>query len=200
MKDYCWDHLLEVYKSHVKQNFEVLEIGASTKNKTADLSRYCKHIIGVEYLTERLPKDFGNVNYIQGDWQELTKKIRPESIDLAISSHVIEHIPNDLKALNELYAVLKPNSFAIFNTPNRKRLPRKIIEIFTSERKFPYWEHIREYIESDLIELISKSKFKKYEINPLVLGVHTGKFNFFLKKVPRHFRGLANFWEVTLYK
>lgn len=200
MKDYCWNHLLTTYKKLVKPNFIVLEIGSSTKYKTKDLSKYCKKIIGIEFLKERIPKDFDKVSYLQGDWQKLTKKIKPNSIDMAISSHVIEHISNDLNALNELYTVLKPNSCAIINTPNRKRLIRRIIEIFTSEKQFPYLEHVREYTETDLIELISKSKFTKYKITPLVFGIHAGNIRLCFKKVPAKFRDLANFWEIILYK
>jgi ubiquinone/menaquinone biosynthesis C-methylase UbiE len=200
MKNYDWNHLLETYKKIVKLNFAVLEIGASTTNRTNDLAKYCQKIIGIEYFSERLPQDHNNIYYKLGDWQKLTKIIPPNSIDLAISSHVIEHIPDDVKALNELYIVLKPNSCAILNTPNRRRLTRQVIELFTGERKFPYWEHVREYTEEDLIKLISKSNFKKYQIIPVVFGIHGGTFKIYLKNVPKYFRKLSNFWEIILQK
>jgi radical SAM superfamily enzyme YgiQ (UPF0313 family) len=197
---YDWEHLIEGYKKIVKKNDIVLEIGASTPKRTEELSKYCKKVVGVEYFKERLPKSHNNIIYILEDWQKLTNSIAKNSIDLAVSSHVIEHVPDDLKALNELYDVLKPNSQAIITTPNRQRLTRRVIELFTGKRKFPYWEHIREYIEPDLIKLISKSKFKKYKITPLVFGVLSGRYQLFFKKVPKIFRKLANFWEINLYK
>jgi ubiquinone/menaquinone biosynthesis C-methylase UbiE len=200
MKNYDWDHLLEKYKKLVKLNFTVLEIGASTINRTNDLAKYCQKVIGIEYFNERLPQSHDNIYYKLGDWQKLTKIIPPNSIDLAVSSHVIEHISDDIKALNELYIVLKPKSFAILNTPNRKRLTRQVIELFTGERKFPYWEHVREYTEEDLIKLISKSNFKKYQIVPVVFGIHGGNFKIYLKNVPKHFRKFSNFWEIVLQK
>jgi len=200
MKSYDWVHLIKTYKNLVRPNFIVLEIGASTIDRTNEIAKYCQKLVGVEYLNERLLKNHNNIHYQLGDWQKLTKIIPQNSIDLAVSSHTIEHIPNDVKALNELYSVLKPNSYAILNTPNRKRLVRQIIELFTKERRFPYWEHIREYTEDDLIKLIKKTKFKEYKITPVCFGIHGGNINFYLKKVPKHFRKFSNFWEIVLKK
>src|SRR5450756_3245946 len=50
------------------------------------------------------------------------------------------------------------------NTPNRKRLVRAIVGIFSGERKFPWWEHLREYTEEDLLHLLGASLFTKYKI------------------------------------
>lgn len=200
MKDYDWQHLLKTYKSLVKPEFTVLEIGASNKNRTQDLGRFCKKIIGIEYQKDRLPKNQKNIAYQLGDWQKLNQIIKPNSIDLAVSSHTLEHIPNDLLALDQLNLVLKPNGYAIITTPNRKRLIRSIIEIFTPERKFPYWEHIREYTELDLIKLIKKTKFKKFKIIPTVFGFHLWKIRLCSTSVPNIFRKYANCWEITLQK
>lgn len=200
MKDYDWNHLLATYKRKVKPNFIVLEIGASNTNRTKDLSKFCKKLIGVEYFDKRLPIKNKNIKYILGDWQKLDKILKPNSIDLAISSHTIEHIPNDIEALNQLYQVLKPNKYAIITTPNRKRLARSIIETFTPERQFPYWEHIREYTESDLTSLIKKTNFKKYKITPVVIGFHFWKIRLCQTKVPKIFRKYANSWEILLQK
>jgi len=41
------------------------------------------------------------------------------SFDIIVSSEVIEHIPNPLDAIDELYRVLKPGGTLILSTPNR---------------------------------------------------------------------------------
>lgn len=200
---YDWIHILDFYKRVVREQDTVLEIGASNKNRTIDLSKHCKKLIGVEYFPERTLEDFNNIKYINGDWQKLTDFIPKNSIDVAVSSHVIEHVKDDLTAINQLYTVLKPGGTAIINTPNRRRLTRKTIELFTGERKFPYWEHVREYIEDDLIELILNSKFKdNFEILPVVFGLHGGPiFIFiFIEKPPKKIRHLSNFWQIHLFK
>jgi len=198
---YDWIHILDSYIKFVKRNHIVLELGASNKARTLDLSKHCKKVIGIEYSPERTPKSFKNIKYITGNWQKLTEFIPKESIDIAISSHVIEHVSDDLKAVNELYAVLKPGGIAIMNTPNRKRLTRAIIELFTGERKFPHWEHVREYTKNDLRNLLLKSAFKNnFKIIPVVFGVHGWSIRIYFKKPPKIFRKWANFWEIHLVK
>jgi SAM-dependent methyltransferase len=39
------------------------------------------------------------------------------SFDIVISSHVLEHVPDDLKAMRELHRVLKPGGWAIHQAP-----------------------------------------------------------------------------------
>ena len=103
-----------------------------------------------------------------------------ESVDFIISSHVIEHTENDLLCINESYKVLKKGGVLLFNTPNRKRLTRSIIEFFIGERKFTFLEHQREYIKLDLQKLIRKSNFNinTAEIKGIVFGLHGGKIFF----------------------
>ena len=200
IQDYSWFSLLQSYKKFVNKESVVLEVGASIFSRTKELAKYCHRLIGVELFLERMPSDFQNISYLNGDWQKLYELIEPESIDVAISSHVIEHVPDDLKAINELYRVLKPGGIAIFNTPNRKRLVRSAIELFTGGRKFPWWEHLREYTESDLRILIGSSSFKKYDIIPVTFGIHAWPLLFYMKKCPVVFRKVANFWEIHLFK
>ncbi len=40
--------------------------------------------------------------------------------DVILCSHVLEHIPDDTKAMSELYRVLKPSGFAILQVPMEK--------------------------------------------------------------------------------
>jgi len=198
--NYDWVSLLRSYQTYVSPSFRVLEIGASTVERSKELSRYCHELIGLELLPERTPQDFGNVKYLTGDWQDVSQIIEPESIDIAISSHVIEHVPDDLKAINELYKILKPDGIAILNTPNRKRMTRAIAEIFTGPREFPWWEHLREYTEDDLERLLETSLFREYKILPVVFGLHGGPIFIYMEKVPEVFRRFANFWEIHLFK
>src|SRR5690606_19404926 len=40
-----------------------------------------------------------------------------ESFDIILCNHVLEHIPDDLKAMEELYRVMKPGGWGIFQVP-----------------------------------------------------------------------------------
>ena len=199
-----WISLYNAYKENIKNHSVVIEIGASTFNRTIELAKYCKKLIGIEKYSNRLPKsvNFENICYMGGKWEELSSLLEEESADLIISSHVIEHIEDDLLCINESYKVLKKGGVLLFNTPNRKRLPRIIIEFFIGERKFPFLEHQREYIKLDLQKLVRKSNFNisTAEIKGVVFGLHGGKIFFYIKKVPRLFEKHAGYWQVKLVK
>jgi SAM-dependent methyltransferase len=195
-----WESLFQSYRRFVKPSHVVLEIGASVVERTREISRHCGRVIGVEMMPERKPADFGTIHYVLGNWEELSSVVAPESVDVAISSHVIEHVPDDLKAINELYRVLKSGGVAVINTPNRRRLTRRIAEMFTGERKFPCWEHQREYVEADLQRLLTASAFKRYEIFSLVFGLHGGPVFCYWKEVAHCLRSMANYWEIHLFK
>jgi len=44
------------------------------------------------------------------------------SFDLLIANHVLEHVEDDLRALAEIYRVLKPGGFAVLQTPYSSKL------------------------------------------------------------------------------
>ena len=202
--NFDWISLYDVYRENVKDNFVVVEIGASSIIRTTELAKLCKKLIGLEKYKNRIPKSINviNLNYQVGKWEDLSKIFEEGSIDIIIASHVIEHIENDLLCINQSYKVLKNDGILLFNTPNRKRLTRSIIEFFKGERKFPFWEHIREYIKPDLQVLIEASKFDKTntEIKGIVFGLHSGKIFIYIKKVPRLFEKYSNFWQIKLIK
>jgi ubiquinone/menaquinone biosynthesis C-methylase UbiE len=54
------------------------------------------------------------------------------SVDFVISSHVIEHFPDPIKALKEWYRVVKPGGYLYIIAPRRIRQGRRIL-LVTSE-------------------------------------------------------------------
>ncbi len=198
-KDYTYQHLLSTYKKHVRPDSVVVEIGASNKHRTNLLAEHCSQLVGIEYYSGRLPVDFGNVIYKQADWQNLSETLENNSFDLLVSSQCLEHIPDDLAAINETHRVLKPGGIAIINTPNRRRFIRRVIELVAGERKFPWWEHVREYSKEDLIKLFDKSAFKNYKVIPVGLGIKPLKYLGF-KNCPEALANVGIHWEIILFK
>ena len=196
-----WIHLRDSFYTYAKKTNIVIEIGASAKTRTRELTVRCAKIIGVELMRERLPQDFENVKYKLGDWETLTKVIAPNSADLLISNQVLEHVVHDKKVLNETYAVLKKNGIALICTPNRTRFLQNLVDKLSGkERVFPWAEHIREYTKDDLIKLVKQSKFKKYDLRSYVFGIHAGPFYFYLENPPAPLEKWANFLELQLFK
>ena len=196
---YDWQVLLEQYKNIVKHNDNVIEIGDSNIARTKQLAKYCHRLTGIEYYPKRIPINTKNITYQQGNWQNL-KNIKSNTYDLLVSSHTIEHIKDDLAAINETYRLLKPNGFALITTPNRQRLIRLFIELFTGKKIFPYKEHQREYSYLDLQTLLPKSNFTKYQITPIGIGIYGGGLKLFFKKIPKILNKYSCFWLIKLTK
>ena len=197
---YDWEYLKKIYKTIVKKDMVVVEIGSSNFQKTRELSRYCKKLIGIEIDINKVFRPIDNIETINADWQNLSSILGDNSIDIVISSHVLEHVPDDLRAINETYRVLKKGGQLLFITPNKQRLTRYLAKLIHFEYKFIYGEHVREYTEEDIIKLILNSKFNNYTIRYIVFGLHAGKFMFYLKECPRLLKKFANFLEVQLIK
>ncbi len=82
-------------------------------------------------------QDITQINYPGGD----------ECFDVILCSDVLEHIPDDRKAMRELFRMLKPGGFAIIHVPLDLNNPT--YEDFTitdpAERKKHFWQedHVR---------------------------------------------------------
>lgn len=205
-KCYDWQHLIKTYESIVGPEMLVVEIGSSSPKRTIDLAKSCKKLVGIEKILKRIPENLKlldhNIEIVKADWQGLSKVISFNSVDIIVASHVIEHVTNDVKCLNDTFRVLKKGGYFLFNTPNRKRLARSIIELFTGDRKFPHWEHMREYTRADLERLINNSDFsyKKAKITGIVLGMPVMKKKLYIKKAPSFLDRFSNYWEILIQK
>lgn len=72
------------------------------------------------------------------------------SFDLVICNHVLEHIPDDTRAMRELFRVLKPGGKAILQVPFSKLLEQTLQDpsITTDEARekaFGQFDHVRIY-------------------------------------------------------
>ncbi|MEI7981939.1 MAG: methyltransferase domain-containing protein [Bacteroidota bacterium] len=73
-----------------------------------------------------------------------------DAFDVIICNHVLEHIPDDLLAMKELYRVLKPGGWAILQVPISKVLQSTYEDDTVNtpeerERVFGQFDHVRIY-------------------------------------------------------
>ena len=97
------------------------------------------------------------IDYVSVDLDSPIAKVRAdatdlpfadESFDFAICVHVLEHIPNDRRALREFFRVLRPGAKAIFQVPpSDLETTREDFEVVTDpqdrERLFGQYDHVR---------------------------------------------------------
>ena len=72
------------------------------------------------------------------------------TFDLVVCNHVLEHIPDDTKAMQELYRVLKPGGIAILQIPqDLKREVTFADDTITDQKErakiFGQYDHVRIY-------------------------------------------------------
>lgn len=90
------------------------------------------------------------------------------SFDWILCNHVLEHITNDTKAMQELYRVLKPGGIALLQVPlesNRKETFEDDSIVNKAERTkvFGQYDHVRVY-GKDYFDKLRQTGFKVSEI------------------------------------
>ena len=84
--------------------------------------------------------------------------------DIVICNHVLEHVPDDGKAISEVFRVLKPGGYAIMQTPFTRVLADSFCDrlINTDELRLRYYgqeDHVRIY-GTDLFEKFESAGFQ----------------------------------------
>lgn len=91
--------------------------------------------------------------------------------DVIIANHILEHIPQDIKAMRELQRVLKNDGVAILQVPYSKKLETTIEDIFIKdpakqELLFGQKDHVRIYAFKDYTKRLEMAGFKVKVLEP----------------------------------
>lgn len=117
-----------------------------------------KRITNLDYLTADLLNPRAMVK------MDITDISFPESsFDAVFCSHVMEHIPDDRKALSEFFRVLTSNGWAVFMVPIRmNKLTDEDLEVTDPkerEKRFGQHDHVRFY-GGDFEERLKEAGFQ----------------------------------------
>ena len=86
-----------------------LDVGCGIKPYEKTFFAGATKYIGMDYLTDRSTPD------VVGSATDIP--LGDASFDTVVSTEVLEHVPDPLKALREMYRVLKPGGYLILSTP-----------------------------------------------------------------------------------
>ncbi len=128
--------------------------------------------VAPRYSLKKIFKKHKNINYIAGDKFEkgynYTKDVihidltslnfDDEYFDVIICNHVLEHIPDDIKALKEIYRVLKKDGFAILQVPLSLKLDKTLEGVANNEE-----ERLKYYGQKDHYRIYAKDYFINLE-------------------------------------
>lgn len=96
---------------------KILELGSGDGFQSKKLTLYAKKVIATDYLLEE-QKNEPNVQRIQCDAENITKKFKKKEFDLIYSSNMMEHLQNPEKSVTESLQVLKDDGIIIHVMPN----------------------------------------------------------------------------------
>jgi len=142
-------------------------------NKQNDLL----HVAPEYCLFQRL-REMPNINYYPGDKFEKGYGVQRgvhqldltalnlvnDSFDYIICNHILEHIPDDLKAMTEMLRVLKKNGNVFIMVPINLSLTNtyedfNIVSPEERTRHFGQWDHVR-YYSMDIIDRLKSCGLK----------------------------------------
>jgi len=92
-----------------------------------------------------------------------------EHFDVILCNHVLEHIPNDQKAMSELFRVLKPGGWAILQIPQDLKRETTFEDDSITDKKerariFGQYDHVRVY-GRDYFDKLRAIGFKVTEVD-----------------------------------
>jgi SAM-dependent methyltransferase len=162
------DRLYAIYLRDFLKNLgrgEIVDFGPS-----APLSAFIRRLIkapgrNINYRTADLLTDNAD------DKVDITdlRSYENDRFDFFICSHVLEHVPDDRKALRELYRILKPGGKAILMAPIILCIDQidedpGITDEAERWRRFGQGDHIRLYSKSGFVGRVREAGFRVHEL------------------------------------
>jgi len=135
-----------------------------------DLPQKMLHIAPEQSLSSRL-KSVPGLEYISIDLYDSSAMVAMDiekldfsdnSFDIIYCSHVLEHVPNDYRAIEEIKRVLKPDGCAIIIVPisaDHTYEDLSITDPLERERLFGQHDHVRRY-GPDFVQRLEDTGFK----------------------------------------
>jgi predicted SAM-dependent methyltransferase len=125
-----------------------------------NLSKKIEHYSPLKYIKADLYSEDNNVQKI--DATEIPYE--NATFNLVICNHVLEHIPDYMKALREIHRVLKPGGTAILQTPYSKLFKKNFEDegINTEELKLVFYgqkDHIRIFSEKQFFQNLTDTGY-----------------------------------------
>lgn len=123
-------------------------------------------------------KKLGNIDYTTTDLNSPLAEVKADicdlpfkddSFDIILCNHVLEHIPDDTTAMQELFRILKPGGWGIFQIPQELKRAETFEDDSITNRKerakiFGQYDHVRIY-GKDYFDKLRSIGFKVEEVD-----------------------------------
>lgn len=123
-------------------------------------------------------KQLNNIDYTTTDLNSPLAEVKADicnlpfgddTFDVILCNHVLEHIPDDTKAMQELFRILKPEGWGIFQIPQDLKREETFEDDSITDRKerakiFGQYDHVRIY-GRDYFDKLRSIGFKVEEVD-----------------------------------
>ncbi len=157
------DKIISILKEHcdLKQS-SLLDIGTGSGHIISDISRHCKKATSVDMFDERKIKKGYSFRKVENEKLPFPNN----TFDVAISNHVLEHVPNQKLHLSEIHRVLKKGGILYLATPNRWWWK-------DPHYQMPFITWLPRFIASPLFRTIKKKEWDIYSLSYRVIKKRT---------------------------
>lgn len=197
-----------IAKTYSNPQTRVLDVGCGTGVSTAVFAD-SNLLVGLDVA--KLVKDDSRrkIRYVLGDGFMLP--FPNKTFDLVVSFDVIEHVDDDAAFVKEALRVVSDSGTLIIGTPNRRRISNRLRSLLGRAPQYPNCLgidpnlgpilHLREYIPTDLIELVEcVAPAIRVRIFGVLLGTYLRGKSVGILTVPAKLINLAHHLFVVISK
>jgi len=197
------EKILDSYKPLHDNDPNILDLGCGDGANLRWLSNYSKNLWGTDYNLFRLQKAQNAMNFLKIDVKLFLVDIfnipfAENSFDVIFFNHVIEHLEDDLSALQNIYKITKKNGLVILGTPNEGALIWKFAYFLEPMIK-KSTDHVHFYTSKSLSIVVRKAGFKIRHIEHIGWGIPIWRLDPILRK-HKPFDDLFEFFGKKLFK
>lgn len=157
------DDVKKIITSSKKEKLTFLDVGCGDGWGLKDVEKYNKKLdlYGCDYNMLRLlraKKLVPTATIFLADVNE--EMIKPNSCDIILLNHVLEHVPKDIKLLKKLYSYLAPNGYLLLGVPQEGALPYFIRDRVIEPYLMFMTDHVHFYKDTEVIKKVRSVGFK----------------------------------------
>lgn len=152
----------DLLSRYIDKSSSVIDIGCGLGRWCKVAGQYANSVVGIDYDAALIAianneNNADNIEYLVGD---VTKDLDGRTFDLALLTHVIEHIDSPDDLLFELKGIAKT---LIVEVPDLAQDPLNFMRLKYDQPFYSDGDHVREYTEETLLNQLSRTGWRVIE-------------------------------------
>lgn len=160
--NFTYRHLIKTIDEYLRPGMKILDIGCGAGTLDFYYAKKGYEVTGIDISQNAIDCCIKSAQYMKINnckflnYNFMSNKINAK-FDFIIFTEVIEHLPNDGKALEKIYDLLNNEGYLFLTTPLKSAPLTKLGLTNTFDYKVG---HLRRYSEIDIVKKIKDSKLK----------------------------------------